>query len=208
MNSTDNTGWKVKLKIVRDTVCLYQKYGIKALSMGDVARLNGISQKALNGYFPTKTALLRACIGYRIYQEDLFGYTEGRLLDILLNYAETFSRLHQKMNRRCCMDIKKYYPSIYVFLTEIMTRFAFVCQKKVEEGISTGYIRKNIYPDLVYVFLRENFFRLFTIEVVDQEYGNRMMTEIIFAFIRGISTEKGRAYMDKELKIRIQYEAD
>lgn len=165
--------------------------------MKDIIRLTGIPRKVINSYFPTKVSLLSTCINYQVFQEKLFRYMEENLLDLLINYAENFPRLYKNINPRCCSDIKKYYPSLYTSLTGVTDRYAITCREKVKKGIESGYIRKSTSPDLIYIFLQDNFSRLLGTTAAKQEYNEQIMTEMILVFIRGISTSRGQKYMRK-----------
>lgn len=190
----------MKPEIIRDIIKLFHTYGIKALSMGDIAQLSGISVKMLNNYFINKETLIMTCIKYRIYQENIFPCTNAGLLDTLLNYAETYPGLYQKINSRCCMDIKKYHKTAYTFLLENINHYAGICETKVSDGMTNGYIDKKTSPGLIYFFLQGLFFRLFTVDISHTANGGGMMKEIILAFTKGISTPKGRNHIDQKLK--------
>lgn len=190
----------MKSEIIQNTVQLFHTYGIRNLSMDDIARLSEISVKMLNKYFINKEALIKACIEYKIYQESIFRYTDGNLLDTLLNYAETYPGLYNTIDRRCCMDIKKYHNTAYTFLIENMNHYAITCENKISKGIADGYIKKKTSPGLIHAFLQERFSRLFTTDVFQVNTNVSMMTEMILAFIKGISTGKGRIYIDQKLK--------
>lgn len=193
---------KMKMDIIRNTVKLFHVYGVKSLLVSDIAQLSGMSVRALNSYFTNKESLLKSCVEYKISQEEIFKYADDGLLDVLVNYAETYPKFLQRINRRCCTDIKKYYPSVYVFLCDYLERYTTVCRNKVETEIMNGYIRKNTSPVLVYDFLNECFSHLFEARIVFRENERLMLTERILVFTRGIVTVKGKVYMEKKLKIK------
>lgn len=194
----------MKIEILQHTLDLFNTYGIRALSIKDISRLTGIPQKTFNQYFNNKEALLQECIKYKINQEEIFKYTDDSLLDLLLNYSEAYPKLYQKLNRGSCLDIKKYYSNVYHFLTEYFLDYATLCQYKASEGVSNGYIRRGVSPEVVYCFFEEQFSRLFS---AHKTTDSLLTTELILDFTRGISTAKGCAYMNKKLKRRIYYEA-
>lgn len=194
--------------ILRIAVKFFHTYGIKALSMNDIAQLAGISVKVLNKHFVNKESLLRACIEYCIYQEKLFRYTDAGVMDMLLNYAETYPVLYQEINRRCCMDIKKYYKPVYRYLIEQTNCYALICESKVKQGIAEGYISKKSSPRLIYLYLLEHFSRLFTVDVYYTHADSKLMTDSILAFVKGISTLKGRSYIEQKLKTTYSNEID
>lgn len=194
----------MKTEILRHTLKLFHTYGIKALSINDISDMAGIPRKILNRYFRNKETLVQECVRYKISQEEIFKYTDDSLLDLLINYSEAYPKLYQKLNRRSCLDIKKYYSPVYHFLTDYFLDYATICQHKVSEGIANGYIRKGVSPELVCRFFQEQFSRLFSANKMSEP---QLTTELILTFARGISTIKGRTYMDNKLKKRTYYEA-
>lgn len=196
----------MKIEILRGTLPLFYTYGVKALSMDDISRLLGVSKKVLIRHFANKETLLKECVKYKMNQEEVFKYADDSLLDMLLNYAEAYPGLYQKINRCCYLDVKKYYHEVYRYFMEHLNNHIAACQKKLDEGIANGYISKKTSPGLVYSFLQEHFLRLFFDNNMSVE-NTRWITELILTFARGISTVKGRAYIDNKLKKRTYNEA-
>lgn len=191
-------------RIINCTLNLFLRHGIKAVTMDDIARDLGISKRTLYEYFDNKDAILIECINSRIEQEELFCKTELGLLDLLLDYFRRIEKLYNNVNCRCLWDIRKYHSSIYSFLTVRIAGYAMIFKEKVNEGIENGYIRKDTTPDLVYVALLEHLSKLFydSERCVQNISKGDLMAQTILVFARGISTIKGRAYIDNRLKIR------
>lgn len=195
----------MKTELLQNAIKLFREYGIRSLSIADIARLSGIPQKTFHRHFTGKEALLKACVRYRFNQEVLFKQTDEAILDFLLNYAEAYPVLLQRINRRCFRDIRKYYPAAYGLLTESLEHNAQICQRKAREAIANGYLRKQIPPGLIYNFLREHFLKLFIGDDSGKEY-DQLIPGLLVTFARGISTPKGQAYLDKKIKTRLRYE--
>lgn len=201
-----------RIEVIRGTVGLFRLYGIRALSLEDIARLAGFPPRMLKRFFRSKEMLLCECVRYWINQEEIFKYTDDCLPDILINFAEAYPLLRGKVNRRCCLEIKKYYPDVYRFFREQLEAYALACRDKAEEGIRNGYVRRKVSPDLIYAFFYGCFTELFAAETGDGSRGlcpgGRLATGDILAFAQQIMTTKGRIYIDKELKKRICNETD
>lgn len=193
-----------EIQIIRDSLRLFRLYGIRSLSLEDIARFIRIPFKTLRKYFQTKEILLQKCVKYWISQAEIFKYTDDHLLDVLINFSDAFPRLYQKVNCRSCLEIRKYYPRVSCFLYGYFERYALVCRDKVGEGIALGYIQRSITPRLVYDFFMENFEKLFAARMGrDSLEDEECMRQAILVFARGIVTKNGRVYMDRELKKRM-----
>lgn len=190
-----------EIRIVRDALRLFRLYGIRSLSLEDIAQFIWIPVKDLRRYFSTKDRLLQKCAKYWISQEEIFKYTDDHLLDILINFADAYPLLYRKVNCRTCVEIKKYYPQVADFFYEYLERYALACQGKLEEAIAFGYIRRTISSRLIYTFFTGYLMKLFVVDA-NRDLGEESdcTRQTILAFTRGIVTEKGRGYMDKRMK--------
>lgn len=194
----------IEIQIIREASRLFRVYGVKSLTINDIARLAKIPVRTLNRYFPTKESLLQKCIHFRISQEEIFKYTDDSLTDILINFADTYPVLYNNVDRRCWQEIKKYYHGVYTFLYRYLDYYSTICKNKAEEGIANGYIRRTVSPHLVYDFFREHWIRLFSPEPdIIQPADSQKATLEIIAFARDIATPKGLIYIDKKMKNRI-----
>lgn len=193
----------VRIQIIEEALRLFQVYGIRSLTINDIARLAKIPVRTLNRYFPTKESLLLKCIHFRISQEEIFKYTDDSLIDILLNFADIYPVFYNHINRSRCLEIKKYYHSAYTFLFRYLDYYSTICKNKTEEGITNGYIRRTTSPPMVYEFFREHWSKLFWSkpEIIGPA-DKREATLEIRSFVRRIATPKGLIYIDKKMKNR------
>ncbi|MEG2791086.1 MAG: TetR/AcrR family transcriptional regulator [Odoribacter sp.] len=197
----------MKEEIVYKAMELFLRYGVKSVSMEDIAKQLCISKKTLYGYFGNKEDILMVCVKYRIYDEGVLCDINTGLLDLLLDCCEHVNKWSKSVNQRVCRDICKYYKNVYLFLRGRMSNYAKVCKGRVCDGIQAGYIRKDTSSDLVYVFLLDHLSQLFLDGKCDlRDLEEELLASRILAFARGISTIKGRTYIDKELKKRMLYE--
>lgn len=190
----------MKMELVRRAFDLFRLYGVKSISMDEISSGLKVSKKTLYRYFDSKEELLKECVKFRISQLEIFKTLDDGLLDLLLVAYEAYPGLYRSVERRFCYEIRKYYGGVYDVMTDFLAGYAMACGKKVEAAVANGYVRRSVSGELVCLFLRERFFKLFLGE--DADTGDEVYAEMILTFALGISTQKGGSYINKKLKER------
>jgi DNA-binding XRE family transcriptional regulator len=185
---------------------LYMKYGIKSITMDDVARELGISKKTLYQYVTDKDDLVGKFIDNEISlrQEEIckcfrIGYNA---IEELFEISIFMNKLMRNQNTATEYDLKKYYPAHYQ-KTNIARRegiFNYI-MVNLNKGIKEGLYRNDLNRDVIaklYLWRSENthFDELFTVE----EFTSiKLFVELINYHVRGIATEKGILILEKKI---------
>lgn len=160
-----------------------------------------MSKRTLYQNFDNKEELMVACVEQRIRQEKLFQTDNKQLLDNLLHCYKTIEVILQKVDHRCCVGICKYHPKSYEAIHEHFASYAAMCRDKVAQGVDAGCIRSEITADFVYNSIMGYLKKLISGDEYDRENSkSELMPYSILVFARGISTIKGRAYIDNKLR--------
>lgn len=107
----------IELKnIIEKVGALYLRYGIKSVTMDDIARHLGISKKTLYSYVKDKKELVELTIEaqlqqHRMIEEGFNKKTMGALDELQIVY-EVARELLKKMNPSYQYDLNKYYPNL------------------------------------------------------------------------------------------------
>lgn len=189
---------------VRD---LYTKYGIKSITMDDVANELGISKKTLYQYVVDKEDLVDKFIDHEIIirQEQICKcFKVGfNAIEELFEISIFMNKLMRNINTATEHDLKKYYPAQYEKTMkarrEGIYNYILVNLKK---GISEGLYRKDLNKEVIaklYLWRAEtaHFDNLFTIE----EFTSlKLFVELLSYHVRGIATGKGITELEKKIK--------
>jgi len=189
---------------VRD---LYNKYGIKSITMDDVARELGISKKTLYLYVTDKDDLVGKYIDYEIEirQVEICRCFQSELnaIEELFEISLFMNRMMKDQNPATEYDLKKYYPNhfqkVVTVRRERMYNYLLLNLKKgKEEGLYRDEMNEEVIAKL-YLSRSENvhFDSIFTVE----EFTSiKLFTELLTYHVRGIATQKGIEVLESKIK--------
>jgi len=186
---------------------LYMKYGIKSITMDDVAMELGISKKTLYQFVTDKDDLVGKFIDNEIAvrQEEIckcFGIGFNAIEE-LFEISIFMNKLIRDQNPATEHDLKKYYPQH--FQKTIKARREGIYNYillNLKKGIKEGLYRKDMNIEIIaklYLSRTENneLNKLFSVE----EFTSiKPFIEVLTYHIRGIATEKGILVLEKKVK--------
>jgi AcrR family transcriptional regulator len=186
---------------------LYMKYGIKSITMDDVARELGISKKTLYQHVTDKDDLVGKFVDNEIeirQTEICKCFRVGfNAIEELFEISLFMNKLMREQNPATDHDLKKYYPNHYQKSVkarrEGMYNYILLNLKK---GKKEELYRDDLDEEIIakiYLSRVESipFNDLYTIE----EFTSiRLFVELLTYHIRGIATKKGIAVLEKKIK--------
>jgi AcrR family transcriptional regulator len=186
---------------------LYTKYGIKSITMDDIAREIGISKKTLYQFVTDKDDLVGKFVENEIAirQEEIckcfrIGFNA---IEELFEISVFMNKLMREQNPATDHDLRKYYPHHYqkTVNTRRERMYSYVLLN-LKKGKEEGLYREDMDDEAIaklYLSRSENvhFNELFTVE----EFTSRkLFLELLNYHIRGIATEKGITIFEKKMK--------
>jgi TetR/AcrR family transcriptional regulator, cholesterol catabolism regulator len=199
-----NDELKTILSKVRE---LYLKYGIKSVTMDDVAHELGISKKTLYLYVTDKNDLVGKVIDneIQIRMKGIYNCSKFRFnaIEELFEISLFMNKLIREQNPATEHDLKKYYPDHYQKIVKArrqgMLKYILLNLKKgIEEGLYRDDMNEEIIAKL-YLSRSESTQTndLFTVE---EFTSSRLFIELLTYHVRGIATEKGISVLEKKTK--------
>src|SRR5664279_1915919 len=186
---------------------LYMKYGIKSITMDDVARELGISKKTLYQFVTDKDDLVGKFIDNEIAmrQEEIckcFG-KKFNAIEELFEISIYMNRMMRDQNPATEYDLKKYYPQHFQKTVNARHEGIFnYILTNLKKGIKEGLYRKEMDKEVIaklYLWRTENihFDELFTVEEFTSV---KLFIELLNYHVRGIATEKGIGVLENKIK--------
>jgi len=186
---------------------LYNKYGIKTITMDDVARELGISKKTLYQFVTDKDDLVNKFIDkeIEIRQEEICKcFSIGwNAIEELFEISIFMNKMMRDQNPATEYDLKKYYSHHYQKIVKVRRErmYSYILlnlQKGKEEGLYREEMNEDVIAKL-YLSRSENnhFGELFTVE----EFTSiELFIELLNYHVRGIATEKGIKVLENKIK--------
>lgn len=193
--------------ILSESFRLFRKYGIKSVSMDDIARELGMSKKTIYQFVQNKTDLVEKVLNYSMGQESMMckfvSIENMNAIDILLSVSQNVSKQLQDLNPANAFDLQKYYPVIYRdFILRKRDHVFEQVKQNFIQGISEGIYRNDLDIDLVA--------RLYIKKLVDvhdpeflasTNFSIEKVLQVMFDnHIRGIANTEGLKYYEKQIQ--------
>lgn len=180
---------------------LFQQYGIKSITMDDIAVRLGCSKKTLYNYFKDRKDLVLKVISadmkkhesevLKVVNESLHPIDElFKLNTVSVNKIKTIHPSAQ-------YDLKKYYPKSWEIFDRNNKQLTYkICIKNLKKGIKAGCYRKDINPEIMSKIFSEKIDLVFNgllFKANDVSF-SEVFNEMINHYILGIVNEDGREY--------------
>ena len=193
--------------ILEQSKKLFLKFGIKSLTMDDIANELKVSKKTLYQFVSDKQDLVQRvmekyCSEDKIMVEEIKKQAENAIEESLLitkHVKQKFATIHPSIH----YDLEKYYPEAYLKMKEHQGHFVYdTMRENIEKGKVEGYYREDIsaeiiaraYVNTVYAMIDR------TDEVLMRYDFGTIYVEFMKYHLRGIASEKGHKFLNNKLK--------
>ena len=191
-----------KKDILERILLMFMRYGIRSITMDDIARELGVSKKTLYHDFKDKNDLINRVVDFDMIQSRKF-LEEVHRSD--LNAIEEIflinGRIHQDRSRyspTLYYDLKRYYPETYLrWLDEKRQNMLGLIVGNLQKGKREGSYRKEIQEHTIGKLYMARIEMLDNNEIIDghQSFSNEFMKEIFTYHLHGICNENGLKFL-------------
>lgn len=196
---------EIKERIIAKAGDLFFQYGIKGVSMDELASSLGISKRTIYEIFQDKKEILMSLLtSLRNERRKVF----DKLTSDKSNVVEIFIKIIEIQqstpicNVKFFEDINKYYPEANRYIEDDFKRNKEYLSKFLQNGIKQGYIREDLNVEVTAFLVEQStyiYIRATSIEKPLFTYSELFYTMMI-NFVRGILTEKGIKIIDAYLE--------
>ncbi|MCX6247032.1 MAG: TetR/AcrR family transcriptional regulator [Bacteroidetes bacterium] len=191
------------LNILEQVTRLYKRYGIKSVTMDDVASHLCISKKTLYEHFKDKEDLVRNIVLLDYNKRNKFFLEIKRknlnAIEELFEVYRMINSMFRDYNASMEYDIHKYYPDLFSKVKDIRRKQMFeTMYSNMNKGKREGLYRKDLNSRIIarlHVFKVENMFdnEIFTMEELSSI---KVFNEVFVYHMQGIMNEMGRSFFD------------
>jgi len=197
----------VKEKILHKATDLFLTFGVKSVTMDDIAKEMAISKKTIYTFFSTKTRLVEDTTIYlfnKINSEILTICSSGHNPIKELFLVKSLVLEHLKNEETSPQyQLQKYYPKLFDFMKQKQFDSINDCiSNNLKKGIEKGFYRKNLDNNLIVRFYFIGIMGIKNVELfpMDKFGMPYLMNNLLEYHIRAIATEKGIKSLKKILK--------
>ena len=196
-----------KIKIITEKIAvLYLEYGIKSITMDDVARHLAISKKTLYQYYKDKKEIVWAVLESINCDKNTKLIIEKQqslnAIEELFIYFNSQFEMIKNHKPAFVYDLRKYYPEIYSHFNEIKhERILESIKDNLIKGKKEGLYREDINEDMLSRFnlLQMEGIMNSKIFSIDEILSLNFFPEIFKYNIFGIVSEKGQVIVKQKL---------
>jgi TetR/AcrR family transcriptional regulator, cholesterol catabolism regulator len=186
---------------------LYNRFGIKSVTMDDVARELGISKKTLYECIEDKSELVKHVMQmvYRFHGENLQEITNKGMnaIEELFEVNRYMTQMIKEQNPTLGYDMQKYYPELHKELMEEQRRRMHVAIKtNLIKGIEEGLYRKELNIEILsrlHMTRMEYRYRNDGYGMFEMD-SQSVMQEIFIYHLHGIANDNGIKILNEKLK--------
>lgn len=177
----------------------FARYGVRAVTMEDIARQAGVSKKTIYQEFSDKKDLVKEAFE-KILDEDrcklaFILETEDGVIEHLVKTSKMMQERLQNMNPMVILEIQKYFPEAWrmfeAFKVEVIMKDLV---KVIEKGKELGYFRAEIDSEILAKTRVNQITSSFDPSNFSNPNHNLADEQMVLLdhFLHGIFTEKGR----------------
>ena len=198
---------EIKERILVKSAELFLRYGIRSITMDEIAVQMGVSKKTIYQFFADKDDLVADVVEKLIThnEEECSQCTiraENAIHEIFIALNE-LEEILKGMNPLIMYDLEKHHPKSFQRFKDFKYRFLYqVIKANLEKGMEQGLYREGLNVDVVTKHRIETAFMGFNQDVFPHNRYkiSEVGRELGMLFLHGIANEKGRKLIEKYLK--------
>ena len=191
-------------RILREADELFCKFGVKRITMDDIAKQLGISKKTIYLHFKDKNELVYVLIQNLLDKQmkdmDVHTANASNSIQEVFLVVTHLQVMLSKMNPMMFYDLQKYHPEAWNLFKNFRYSYMKDCLlKNLKWGVEDGLFRKEINFEIIAVLRIEQVDMIFNqIVFPSGKYMlSDVMTEITEHYLYGLCTLKGHKLINK-----------
>jgi AcrR family transcriptional regulator len=180
------------------------RYGVRSVSMDDIAAQLGMSKKTLYQFYTDKEELVDVVLSVLLDNNRKQCLADRQKAENAVHEVfqafDMMQEMFTNMNPSIVFDLEKYHPAVYKKVQQHKQIFLYqVIRQNLERGIKEDVYRPEINVDVLTRFRIESMMLAFNSEIFPTNRTNlvSIQEEILEHFLYGLSTVKGQRLIEK-----------
>jgi AcrR family transcriptional regulator len=195
---------EVKERIIIKATDLFMRYGIRSITMDEIAAQLGISKKTIYQFFTDKDDMVAAVISQEILRNeeecmDAKSHAVDAVHQVFLA-LESLEEMLKYTNPLVLYDLEKHHPRSFKKLKEYKYQFLYrIIFENLQWGIDEGLYRPTIQLDITTKYRIESAFLVFDEDVFPHSRFkmSEVNYELALLFLYGVANERGKKLIEK-----------
>ncbi len=194
----------IKEKILHGAIGLFMKYGLRSISMDDIARHLSVSKKTLYQHFADKedliTLVMETHIEINKKQYEAITENASNAIDELAQISVCLRKDMSETNPSVLFDLEKFHPKAWtVWLNHKNKYIRESVVRNIKQGIEEGYYRTEVHPEIIATVRIEQISIGFDENIFPRNHYalTEVQSQMFDHFVYGLCTEKGKKLYQK-----------
>ncbi|MES2593477.1 MAG: TetR/AcrR family transcriptional regulator [Bacteroidota bacterium] len=195
---------ETKDRILKGAEELFFKYGIKSITMDDIAKHLGISKKTIYQFYSDKNEVVETLVGRLTKEKECefeeIADTASNVIEEVFAMMKRMGAIFTQMNPNLFYDLQKYHPNTWKlfkqFKEECIERMV---ENSVKKGIEQGLVRADINTKIMARLRMEEVEMGFNPQAFPPDKFKIIDVQLALLdhFLHGICTLKGHKMINK-----------
>ena len=195
-------------KIIETAKEQFMRFGVRSVTMDDIARQAGVSKKTIYHEFADKNQLVYDTFSAALEEdilslEDLPKMKDG-IIEHLVGLTQFIRKRFADMNPLVMNEIQRYFPQCWRLFEDFKHEHILKeITELLNKGKEEGFFRPEIHTEIIALMRLEQMMIIFDpIKFPPSKYNQvELQLQIFEHFLYGIFTDKGRkAYLNQKEK--------
>lgn len=194
---------ELKERILITAEELFFRFGIRSVTMDDIAKALGISKKTIYNHFKDKDEIVEE-VTEAALQRDKDGceviYQQSTdAIDEIMKSTQLMRDMVENIHPGLLFDLQKYYPRAWKRYLSHRDGFVEIVLRNLKKGKEAGLFREDIDPEILSRFRVASIDSAFKEEVFPSKKFKLVdiQIQLIDHFLRGILTTEGLKLYEK-----------
>lgn len=196
----------IEHRILSHAQNVFMRYGVRSITMDDLAKGLGISKKTIYQHYSNKADLVFEVARAHFQEEEktcaMAAQSAVDAIDEMVKVVMWSLEAFRTMSPNLIIEIQKYYPKAWNLFQEFRDQFILKeVRKNLQRGISEGIYRNDLDVEIVArmrisqidMSVRQEYFPAHTFPQLD------VQMQMFDLYMRGIVTETGRTLLSQYL---------